>query len=1007
MKRHLILLLSASLGLAAAAQTAGEPGYEKKVINECQRLYSDGEYSAALTLIEKVNEENLCQEGRREFDLLKALATFENDHREGRALMLQYLDKYRNTSKSMLLNCHIAESYYLDRRYDYAEEWFDKSDIKRLDGNQKERATLYRALTILETGHEEEAIGTLQELKAKDGSYATDATFYLAVTDYDNGELDDARAGFKSIQNQKKYFLDIPYYLAAIELKKGNTGNARTIATRFIGDHKEKPQGIKMKQILGSAEFLDGNYENAISNLEEYLENSSAPQRIAYYQMGLSLFEMGDFDGAKKYLANSLQKESNDELAQNALLHKGIAELALDEPESALLDFERAVNMPFDGKVREDAMYNYAMCLHKGQHSAFGKNVKAFETFLNEYPESEHAETVGEHLAAVYMNTRDYATALNSIEKIKEPSADILRAKQKVLYRMGVQEFINNDMQQAVKYMDRSLELKKYSKETEADAHYWKGEALYNLGDYTKAENAFRSSFAIGGEKHNRAIYGTGYTLFQKGKYDDARKEFLKFASRANREDKDILADTYNRIGDTYFYQRNYNKADSLYRKAASTSSSEADYPLFRAAIAQGLTNDNSKKVATLKRLVENNKNSSYIEEAYYEMGRAYIELRKDKEAIKAFEKLIQLKPSGAWALRARAEKAMIYNNMNDKEKAIKAYKEIIELYPHSEEAKIAAQDLKNIYVEMGRVQEYAKYAEKTAGMQKVESSEIDTLTYMAAERTYSKNRLKEAESKFEEYLSGFPNGAFRVNSHYYLGVIGSANNKNKSAVMHFEEVIAVPGNKFREEALNSVGKIYVSGKQHGKVIETYKELANISGSKERIHLANLNIMRSSFATGKYSDAIAYAGKILANKSAEQAEKREARFTRAKSYLEMNEEAKAVNDLKELAKDTRTKEGAESKYLYAEILFDQDKYTECEKEIFNYIEESTPHIYWLARSFILLADLYIEQEKPDDAKQYLISLQNSYQENDDIAGMIEERMKECDEMINKSESKGE
>ena len=63
----------------------------------------------------------------------------------------------------------------------------------------------------------------------------------------------------------------------------------------------------------------------------------------------------------------------------------------------------------------------------------------------------------------------------------------------------------------------------------------------------------------------------------------------------------------------------------------------------------------------------------------------------------------------------------------------------------------------------------------------------------------------------------------------------------------------------------------------------------------------------------------------------------------------------------------------------------------------NYIETSTPHAYWLARSFVLLADLYTAQGRNIEAKHYLLSLQNNYNANDNIAEMIKERLSELTE----------
>ena len=66
----------------------------------------------------------------------------------------------------------------------------------------------------------------------------------------------------------------------------------------------------------------------------------------------------------------------------------------------------------------------------------------------------------------------------------------------------------------------------------------------------------------------------------------------------------------------------------------------------------------------------------------------------------------------------------------------------------------------------------------------------------------------------------------------------------------------------------------------------------------------------------------------------------------------------------------------------------------------RHINVSTPHSYWLARSFVLLADVYMQSEKYIEAKQYLISLKQSYQAKDDIAAMIEERLQALENMMN-------
>ena len=50
-----------------------------------------------------------------------------------------------------------------------------------------------------------------------------------------------------------------------------------------------------------------------------------------------------------------------------------------------------------------------------------------------------------------------------------------------------------------------------------------------------------------------------------------------------------------------------------------------------------------------------------------------------------------------------------------------------------------------------------------------------------------------------------------------------------------------------------------------------------------------------------------------------------------------------MDDLQLLAKDTRTLYGAEAKYLVALQWYNAGNYASAEKEILNFIDQSTPH----------------------------------------------------------------
>ena len=984
MKRSIVLLLCAFAGFTATAQTDNK----ERLIDECQRLYADGEYTTALTVLEKIDPKGLDSDKLQELELLKALTLYESDVLEGRAMLFQYLADYPESAKRELLYSYIAQSYYHTGNYDQACNWFGQCDMKRLTPAQRDKATLLYALSLLDCGNEGAAESLLTGLVLESKEYEKDAKFYLAVINYNRDNLDEAAEVFRSLELDTKYCGESQYYITGIWLKKGEVARAAAMSRMYLENNKPtEPEYYRMYQMLGAAEFMQGNYGSAAEALTTYVENYSTPQRIALYQLGVSLYTTGEYDKAMQQLV--LCVEGEDAITQSALLHIGLIHLENGNSNSARLALEQAATMTYDDKVREEALYNYALCIHQTRYSPFAESVKTFEQFLNDYPKSAHADKVSGYLIEVYNNTRNYNVALQSINKIKNPGDKILEAKQNILYRLGVQEFINGNMDGAIDYMNSSLNLAKYNAETQSNALFWKGEALYRKGDIAGARRCY--SRATG---NSLATYGIGYTYFKEGQYGEALKEFMRFAKSADPNDRETLSDAYNRIADCHFYQRDFDTAGEYYAKAANTFNKNADYSLYRYAQIQGLKNNNTESQNTLKRLISKFPDSPHTEQALYEMGRSYIKENKYREAINTYDKLIAGFPNSATARRAMAERAMIYNSLGDRDNALKAYKEIIAKYPGSEEAQVAFEDLKSIYVDMGRVDLFAEYVASANGMQPVESSEIDTLTYIAAEKAYSRGNLAEAKKAFEEYLKNHPAGAFRLNSYYYKGAICYNEGEEDEALENFEKVLEFPSNQYREEAMVVAAGIYYDNGVLDKACGFYKEIAAKSSNEERQKIALTRVLHIAIEQSNNDDIIEYATKVENLPGISPEAKREAAFSRAKANLALGNRDKAFEELDVLAEDTRTKEGAEAKYLVALMLFEDESYDFCEDEINDFIEMSTPHTYWMARSFILLADLYTIQGKTMEAKQYLLSLQNNYEGDDDIAGMIAKRLED-------------
>jgi len=914
-------------------------------------------------------------------------------------LLEAYLDKYPDSRHANRVESMIASVYFDEGKYQEAIALYRSCNLDALADKERDDAAFKLATAYLKTGDLQEAAVWFKLLKEVSRTHQADAVYNLGYIDYVEGRYDQALQTFTSLQRDDVYDALAPYYIGEIHLLRGEWKQADEVASDYLRHFAGHKDEAEMNRIQGEARYGLKDYLAAVASLEKYVDAVPAPRRKAMYELGMGYYHTGAFSGAVEMLGKTTVE--SDALAQNAYLHMGLAYLQLKERNLARMAFEQASVGDYDKAVKEQALYNYALCIHETSYSPFAESVTVFERFLNEFPNSRYRERVNDYLVEVYMNTRSYDAALKSIAKIEKPGPRIMEAKQKILFRLGTQAFANADFAKARQFFDSSLEIGRYNPTTQADAYFWRGEANYRLEDYKAAGQDLRKYLSQTGNKqsleYGMALYNLGYTDFKQKKYGDALTWFNRFVAEGNNNNRQVLADAYNRIGDCYFYNRNFEGARRSYDKAGQTDASFRDYSLYQEAFVKGLQRDYTGKVQTLNLLITNYPQSQYMDDALYEQGRAFVQMENNAGAIERYQQLVKNFPQSNMARRAANEIGLLYYQDDKYPEAIAAYKEVIKNYPGSEEARVAQRDLKSIYIDLNKVDEYANYASTIPGGANFDVSERDSLTYVAAERVYMRGEMSEARNSFMRYLQTFPEGAFSLNANYYIGLIDYNQKNYESASAHLNKVLEYPNNKYSEEAMLMSAEMAYLAKEYDRSLEWYKLLKDRASTPERRQTAATGLLRSAAMSGNGEETILAATSVLADAKVAPELESEARHYRSKALVEAGQMQHAVADWQVLAKDTRNAYGAEAKYRLAQYLFDAGKTSEAEKEVLNYLEVSTPHAYWLARSFVLLSDIYAKLDRKLEARQYLLSLKQNYQADDDIAGMIESRLENLSE----------
>lgn len=994
MRRILIPLCLVIGSHVANGQRAYQTESPDRLFVEGKEMFSLKNYSGCIDKLTAYKQQSTNADLVQEADYMMVCAAYEQGRPNVAELLKNYLEVYPSSRHADEVAFLIGSAHFGEGEYERAIYWFNQSNIDLLSPDQQEAYCFRLAYALLQQGDQEKARGYFARIEQVGKRYKEAASYYVAYIDYARGSYPQALQAFNRLKENPTYKEQSLYYITQIYFIQNKYSKVIDEGKQLLAAYPNSANNGEVYRMMGNSAYHMGDEAQSIKWLDQYMATTEKPLRGDRYILGVCSYNKGDYAKAVKQLSQTVR--ANDALSQSASMYLGQSYLKLGQSNNARMSFESAATASFDKQVKEAAMYNYALLVHETGFTGFGESVRIFEDFLNDFPNSQYADKVNDYLVETYLTTKNYESALRSIQKINQPSHKILEAKQDILFQLGTQAFANAQMEEAIDRFSQAIEMGVYKEEARNEAYFWRGESYYRLNDYRQAISDYRTYLNNTRQRNTDtyalAHYSLGYSYFKEKDYSEALSRFRQYTDLESNRQSASYADAFNRIGDCLFHNRQFAQAEEQYSKAAQILPSAGDYALYQKGFVMGLQKDYQGKISMMDRLISEYPSSSYVDDALFEKGRAYVLLDNNTAAARSFEQLIKQYPESALSRKAGIQLGLIYFNDGRMDQAAAAYKAVIDAYPGSDEAKVALQDLKSVYVEQNNVNAYAAYVNSLGGNVHLEVSEQDSLTYIAAEKLFMRGDNAGARQSLENYLQQYPSGAFSTNAHYYLGAIAFAEKQYATALPHFEQVVNSGDPKFMEESVARTAEIHYLNKSYSEAMSYFEKLLLVAETPENKEAAKLGTMRCAEQTGQLAEAVQAATGLLKEAKLSPEVVREAHYVRAKAYTSLNQETKALADWKELSKDTRTAQGAEAKYRLAQLYFDQKKDSEATKVLEDFAKNGTPHQYWLARGFILWADIFIRQGDEGQARVYLNSLQNNYQGDAEINAMIEDRL---------------
>lgn len=997
------------VGMQTWAQQSVLETHPKHLLETGLSLYAEKNYPAASRYLENALETHAFTgtEQERMAKSAVALSAYYQQKDDAAHLLAAYAQAYPYASNMDQVQLYLGILDLEAGKNKTALDRFEKIRSNLLTQEDAQALQYYRGLAYSkQKKYDKAAYQFGQLLKTGAGAYQNHATYHYGYAQYQLGNYAAALQSIEQVKDTPQFKANAKPLMCQLYFLQNKCEQATAIGEELVKNTKTDKQYAEILRIMGICAVRSNQHAQAIAYLERYQKAAKRISREDWYVLGISYFYTEKYDKAVKALAKTTGKK--DRLTQNAYYHTGVSYLKVDDKKNARMAFEQASRSDFDQNIKEEALYNYALITYQMSYQPFNESVAAFERFLTEFPNSQYKNKVYEYLVNAYLTTNNYSEAYKSIQKLNTTNKTVKEAEQRVLFGMATNAIANRQYAPAMQHLETIMKNKSYNDDIMARTYFWYGECLYRSQKYPEAQAYFekylKNTLSRSQDEYNLAYYNLAYSYFVQNKYTESNTWFRQYVNQ-EKENTVLLLDAYNRIGDAYFHERDFTRALQSYGNTISMGGTTAgvDYATYQTAFVYGLQGKYEAKIESLHVLLQKFPKSNWADDAYYEIARSQVSLNKNKEALVTFADICKKYPLNSDVVRkSKLQMAMLQYNEGQIDASIQTYKQIIAQYPNSEEAATSFTTLESMMVDNNRVDEYNQLAQQLG---KSSTTKEDSLQYKAVEKIYFRDDFPAAISGFEKYLKTYPQGKYNALAAYYLANCYYRQNSNEQALQLYKKLVSHPENPNLETTLARAASLSYDAGAWAEAAAYFEQLSGI-GNQEHKQAAALGLLRCSYLQNEYQKTIAAATDIIETYGTQADMATEARYNRMKAHLALGNVEQSLSDTKALASDTRSAFGAEAKYLLAKYYLDKNNLDKAEAEVFDYIDKGTDHQHWLAKAFVVLADVYMANGNYFEAKQYLLSLQDNYDTTSDaeVAGDITIRLKKIESYENETVS---
>ncbi len=617
--------------------------------------------------------------------------------------------------------------------------------------------------------------------------------------------------------------------------------------------------------------------------------------------------------------------------------------------------------------------YNENLSTSKKEAAQFFDNVigvilrknhaeEGLDAFIKEYPNSAYFAQANLPLADFYLTQKDFDKALETLNNVNQYQLSKEENTQYIM-KLGYAKFMTGDSQGAIEALEEAF------KTTEGSD---KNDIAYMLGHLYYADGQNEEAFVFfdqikDNEKYARVVKPYYVQLyFNEKDYDKAIVEGNDLLNE--NISADYKAEVHKMIGESYFMKGDYNSAYPHLKIYLDSKENPSESDLYEMGFVSANLKKYDEAVSYYNQLL--NSNSATSQNAYYQLGNAYLEVGKKQEALSAFRSSYQMTYDAKVQQLAHLQYAKLsYELGNPFESASNVIQNYISKYPDSPDTKEMKSLLVKSYLYSG------DYKGTLAAIDKMPNSTRETdkvdqeVSYLLGTEEFNKGNLDAAESYFLRSLEFNINKEFNTRATYWLAQTYYQKGNYPSAITRFEKLKTE--NFLEKQQLHyDLGYAYFKSKRFDKAKEYF--MAYLKDPKPEFkNDAELRLADTYYANNELNEAIAIYDK------AESADDY-TMFQKALALGFKGDTVAKISELKKLLSQYKNSEYFDdAQYEIGTAYAANDDFTSS-NDYFNQVIKTSSDKDLVANAQIYRAQNYIDQNDDIKALSELKSLGNQY-----------------------------